>query len=69
MKTYAYVTAECCKRVDAVLPGAEVGGRRVSKHGDYTAWCYNKRETLAVVDGHGYIGACARAVAKLRGWA
>lgn len=76
MKTYAYVTAECCKWVDAVLPGAEVGGRRVSKHGDYTAWCYGKRETLAIIGGNhtfvtgrGYMGECARAVAALRGWA
>jgi len=74
-KTYAYVTAECCKRVDAELPGATVGNRPVSKHGDYSRWQYGKRETLAIIGGNhtfvtgrGYMGECARVVAKLRGW-
>ena len=71
MRIYAYVTAECCKRVDAELPGATVGGRPVSKHGDYSRWQYGKRETLAMIRDQRtpiYQWKCARAVAKLRGW-
>jgi hypothetical protein len=72
--TYAYVTTETCRQRDAVRPGALIGQRDetpVSRHGDYTAWRYGKRETLKLmVDGYtAYTRASARAVAELLGWA
>ena len=69
-RTTAYVTTETCRARDAVRPGAWIGECRVSSHGDYAAWTYAKRETLALAD-HGqtpYLRGSARAVARLMGW-
>jgi hypothetical protein len=70
--TRAYVSSECCRRIDAFRPGAEVGGRPVSKHGDYSPWPYGKRETLAMLLPNSgvsmYRYRCARAVARVLGW-
>ena len=69
-RTTAYVTTETCRSRDAVRPGAWIGECRVSSHGDYWAWTYGKRETLALAD-HGqtpYLRGSARAVARLMGW-
>ena len=73
MKIYAYVTTETCHHLDAVRPGAYVGRdqRPVSKHGDWSAWCHGKRQTLAMCQNYlitPYRRACAREVAKLMGW-
>jgi len=69
MRAYAYVTTQTCRVRDAVHPGALIGRGEipVSRHGDYTAWPYAKRETLALAD-HGqtaYLRGSARAVAQL----
>lgn len=73
MKTYAYVTSECCRVMDAVKPGAFIGRDEipVSKHGDYTPWPHGKRETLAIAKDWKctpYRRAAASIVAKLMGW-
>jgi hypothetical protein len=73
MRAYAYVTTETCRVRDAVRPGALIGRDEipVSRHGDYTAWCDGKRETLRrMADGDTAYGRkSARAVAILMGWA
>ena len=69
-RTTAYVTTETCRSRAAVRPGYWIGERRVSRHGDWQAWPYAKRETLALAD-HGqtaYLRGSARAVARLMGW-
>ena len=69
-RTTAYVTTETCRSRNAVRPGYWIGERRVSRHGDWQAWPYAKRETLALAD-HGqtaYLRGSARAVARLMGW-
>jgi hypothetical protein len=70
--TYAYVTTETCRQRDAVRPGALIGRDEipVSRHGDYTAWLHNKRETLRriTIANTAYARASARAVANLFGW-
>lgn len=69
-RTTAYVTTETCRSRDAVRPGAWIGERRVSRHGDYQPWPYGKRQTLALAsDGQTpYLRGSARAVARLMGW-
>jgi hypothetical protein len=67
--TYAYVTNECCVSTVAVRPGTEVGDKAVSRHGDYSAWPWGKRDTLRIMaEQGGYNYRCARAVALLLGW-
>ena len=76
-KVYAYVTNESCGVHDARKPGSRIGNeyKPVSKHGDYVAWTYNKKETLSFARGevHGayrnlyHIGT-AQSVAALLGW-
>lgn len=73
MKTYAYVTSECCRKVAAEKPGALIGRDEVpvAKHGDYHAWTLGKRRTLEIIDDWRdtpYMRAAARAVAELLGW-
>ena len=69
-RTTAYITSETCRSRDAVRPGSWIGPHRVSSHGDYSAWTYGKRETLALAsDGQtAYVRGSARAVARLMGW-
>jgi hypothetical protein len=69
-RTTAYVTTETCRVRAAVRPGYWIGERRVSRHGDWQAWPYAKRETLALAsDGQtAYKRGSARAVAQLMGW-
>ncbi len=69
MKIYCYVTTETCRIMRTAKPGAEVDGRPVSKHGDYTAWGYCKRATQHMV-GHagGWRGTAAVAVCREMGW-
>jgi hypothetical protein len=72
MRTYAYVTSECCRQRDAVRPGTTIGRDEipVSRDGDYTAWPHGKRETIRrMADGDtAYKRESARAVAELLGW-
>lgn len=80
-KIYAYVKSESCIMIRALLPGEEVNGEPVSKHGDYDRWTYGKRETLAIAAGTHpvvcnlgagrdlYMMRAARKVAEARGWA
>jgi len=70
---YAYVQNENCGygRTAAELPGAEVDGKPVARHGDYTQWTLGKRATLAIVADPkviGYRGRAAYAVAELLDW-
>jgi hypothetical protein len=71
--TYAYVTTETCRLRDAVRPGTLIGRDEtpVSRHGDYTAWAYGKRETLRLMTDSdtAYKRESARAVAVMMGWA
>ena len=69
-KTYAYVTDETCRYMQAVKPGSIVGDRPVSHHGDYLAWRYGQRETgrIAADEAGRWAGRAARAVARLLGW-
>ncbi len=69
---YAYVKAECCRVIEAEMPGACIGReeRPVSQHGDYLSWSYGKRETLRLMK-HGetwYQRRAALCVAELLGW-
>jgi len=69
--TYAYVTTETCRHTVAVRRGTEIDGRAVSRHGDYTAWPWNKTETLEMMrdmDAPIYRYRAAKAVAELLGW-
>ncbi len=72
MKTYAYVTTETCRVMDAAKPGSFIGHDEipVAKHGDYTPWVAGKKETLkkASIGDTPYMRAAARAVAHLMGW-
>lgn len=68
MKTYCYVTTETCRVIRTAKPGAEVGGRPVSRHGDFMAWMYGKRETLKMAQGSGYMLWAALAVCCEMGW-
>lgn len=70
MRTYAYITTETCRRMDACLPGDYVGREEtpVSRHGDYAPWRHGKRETIRRFGLPGYGGRAARAVAELLGW-
>ena len=68
MKTYCYVTAECCRILRTAKPGEEVDGRSVSKHGDFVPWVYGKRETLKMAQGSGYMLWAALAVCCEMGW-
>lgn len=70
MRIYAYVTTECCRSRHAVKPGTLFYGYRpVSKHGDYSAWPYGKRETLQLTNHTSpYIRQSAVAVAHLLNW-
>ena len=72
MKTYAYVSSECCVRVTACLLGEQVGraAQPVSKHGDYRQWRHGKRATIALVStgSTSYEQRCAIAVCELFGW-
>ena len=66
----AYVMTETCRTRAAERPGAWIGERRVSRHGDWQPWYHGKRETLALAsDGQtAYLRGSARAVAGLMGW-
>lgn len=73
MKTYAYVTNEACRVMDAAKPGSFIGREDipVSRHGDYTTWHMGKRETLAMIGEQrisGYRRRAAAAVAILLEW-
>ena len=73
MKIYAYVTTETCQVHNMALPGETIGrdDRKVSAHGDYTAWNKGKRETLALMadaKATPYQRASAYRVAKLLRW-
>ena len=68
MKTYCYVTAECCRILRTAKPGEEVDGRTVSKHGDFMPWVYGKRETLKMCGEPGYRAWAAHAVCLEMGW-
>ena len=69
MKIYAYVTADHCVSQRAVLPGAEVNGKPVSKHGDYHQWTAGKRFTaILAADPLTSSGRNARLVQRLLGW-
>ena len=73
MKTYAYITTEACRLMDAVKPGSYIGRDEipVSKHGDYTPWTAGKRETLALIHDQrtpDYQWRAALFVASLLGW-
>jgi len=73
MKTYAYVTTECCRIMDAAKPGSFIGRDEVpvSKHGDYAPWTMGKRETLRMIESRSmgpFMPRAARAVAELLGW-
>lgn len=72
--TYAYVTSECAIHTRAAAPGARIGRDEmpVSKHPDFVAWRYGKRETRAIARCTGadqaHMRRCARAVVDLLGW-
>lgn len=68
MKTYCYVTTECCRVMRTAKPGSEVDGRPVSKHGDFMPWVYGKRETLKMCGEPGYRAWAALAVCREMGW-
>lgn len=69
-RTVAYVTSETCRTRAAERPGAWIGERRVSQHGDWQPWYHGKRETLALADRGQtpYLRGSALAVARLMGW-
>jgi hypothetical protein len=71
MRIYAYVTTESVREGPAKLPGAEVNGKPVSKHGDYWAWTRGKLATLKIIADPKSLGwryRTARRVAELWGW-
>ena len=75
MHTYAYVTSEACRSVEAVLPDAAIGRNEipVREHGDYEPWTYDEGETrdLLTKSGAGrdqYLRYAAREVMGLLGW-
>jgi len=69
IRTYAYVANETCAYIGAFLPRETVDGQPISKHGDYVAWTYGKKETLRRARlGKGYEARAAQAVQRLLGW-
>lgn len=72
---YAWVKSETSVGRDAVRPSTRVGRNEelVSRHGDWNAWTYGKRETLAIINqtataANSYQRRCARLVAALLDW-
>ena len=74
MKIYAYVKSQNCLPGPTLLPGSEVGRdpqTPVSHCGDYVAWTFGKRATLAMFDDPGLGGwhlRSALAVRRLLQW-